>query len=141
MTRNKILSAITITAIAAIMVAWAPSMAYAGAPIGPADVIRGSSCAMPYITSIGTLGIWFGTFHQVTTNDGGDTAKVTCKSKNIPNDTGSDYVLDITTVPTVGVRCGGIGLASTDIWEMSVSDGGNNDVAKGTMQCKFPGNP
>jgi len=141
MTRRKILSGITITAIAAILVAWAPSVAYAGFPIGPAEVTRGANCGMPYINSDGGLSIWLGTFHQVVTNDGAGTGKATCKAKDIPNDTGSDYVLDITTVPSVGALCGAGVLGVTDIWEASISSGGNNDVARSTLQCHFPGNP
>ena len=140
MNRKQILSITTIAAFAAILLTWAPSTAYAGFTIGPADVFRGGPCSFPYINSDGGLGFWEGkNFHQVTTNDGAGTGKVTCKAKDIPNNTGSDYVLDITTVPTVGILCGASGLGFTDIWEVSVSDGGNNDVAKATLQCHFPG--
>ena len=44
MTRKKILSGITITAIAAILVAWAPSVAYAGAPSPAAFIVQGGAC-------------------------------------------------------------------------------------------------
>jgi len=45
MTRNKILNAITITAISAILLAWAPSTAYAGFS-SPATVITEFGCAL-----------------------------------------------------------------------------------------------
>jgi hypothetical protein len=74
----------------------------------------------------------------VSANDGAGTGIVTCVAKDVPNNTGSNYVLDITTVPTVGFLCGAGGLGFTDIWKVRVSDGGNNDVAKAILVCKFP---
>ena len=139
MNRRQILSITTIAAFAAILLTWAPSTAYAGFTIGPADVFRGSPCAVSYINSDGGLGFWEGkTFHHVSANDGAGTGIVTCVAKDVPNNTGSNYVLDITTVPTVGFLCGASGLGFTDIWEVRVSDGGNNDVAKAILVCKFP---
>ncbi len=54
MTRNKILNAITITAISAILLAWAPSTAYAGLTSPTLDIKPGS-CPNP--VNLGSNGV------------------------------------------------------------------------------------
>jgi len=54
MTRNKILNAITITAISAILLAWAPSTAYAGLT-SPTFDIKPGSCPNPI--NLGSNGV------------------------------------------------------------------------------------
>ena len=133
MTRNKILSGITITAIAAIMIAWAPSVAYAGN--GGAIVITDGGCGMldgngasAFVTDSHAVG---------TFSENGNTM-IWCKGTGLAHPGGPAVIFqgpghNNGKATTLGMNCS-TGFDSTPNWFNIVAPSG-----EGMLICIFPG--
>ena len=76
---NRAITAITITAIGAILLAWAPSMAYAGAPSNGATITKDFGCFI-------NLGGHFGTTDEMSRTVVNNNREVlTCHFTGITN--------------------------------------------------------
>ena len=129
MNRKQILSAITISALSAILLAWAPTTAYAGAdpPFGMrADILNDFNCGVPGADAGGN--IIFGGIttdsKEVTANSKTGVVVLKCKLKGGVNDSGVDQEF-------FGFGCGTTGGFTTDT-HASVSAEGNI-----MMTCKL----
>ncbi len=129
MNRKQILSAITISALSAILLAWAPTTAYAGAdpPFGMrADVSKGFLCSVPGVNADGNLisgGLTTDTI-LVEANSKTGVVVLKCKLKGGVNDSGVDQEF-------FGFGCGVPGGVTTNT-HVSVSAEGNV-----MMTCKL----
>ena len=85
MTRDKILNGITITAISAILLAWAPSTAYAGVESNAAVVVQ-EGCQFPIVENGAFLAADASQFVSNKNN-----ANVSCHQFGVPNTTGAAY--------------------------------------------------
>jgi len=100
MTRSKILTATVIASIGAILLAWAPSAAYAGGSgpmIGMAFTDEGFFCGM-----LGPDGFVVQADPDniiVESNDNNNHIKLNCHFEGVPNSTGKVFKLD-------GILCG-----------------------------------
>ncbi len=120
MTRNKILSGTVIAAFAAILLAWAPSTAYAGA--NGADVLRFTDEICQFIDGNGSIVLVEGGHgNVVTTNSHNGNVNGFCKAKGVPNDTGAEVVWNFGNTDLLCV----IGGVITQNWEITVSEDGN----------------
>jgi len=120
MNRKQILSSATIAAIATILLAWAPSAAYAGA--NGADVIRFTDTTCVFIDGNGNIVLVEGGHgNVVTTNSHNGNVNGFCKAKGVPNGTGAEVVWNFGNT-TFLCEIGGL---ITQNWEITVSEDGN----------------
>jgi len=123
MNRKQILSAITISALSAILLAWAPTTAYAGAdpPFGMrAEINNNFFCGVPGANADGNI-IFGGVTtdsHEVTANSNTGVVVLKCKLKGVVNDSGVDQEF-------FGFGCGTSGGGTTINTHASVSAEGN----------------
>jgi len=129
MTRNKILSGTVIAAVAAILLAWAPSTAYAGGPSNNgAMVFHEGNCSW---ISGATGGIVFADNVQAVFNE--NWFKLTCHFFGVPNTTGGDVNFDETNS-----FCNIGGQAATHIRGTLSFIEGDPDTGNLTIQCRAP---
>ena len=90
---NRVITAITITAISAILLAWAPSTAYAGVDNMPAMVLKedGQTCFIP-LDAGSSVVVPADTLTQVANKH---HAMLNCHAFDVPNTTGSAYKFDL----------------------------------------------
>ena len=129
MTRSKILSATVIASIGAILLAWAPSAAYAGGPSNHgALVIHEGACTW---NSAATGGIVIADNVQAVFND--HWWKLTCHFFGVPNTTGDDVKFDETNS-----FCNISGNPGTHIRGTLSYIEGEPDTGNLTIQCRSP---
>ena len=131
---NRVITGITITAIAAILVAWAPSVAYAGN--GGALVIHGGGCTM--LDGNGAIVVSPDGFFSVGTFSENGNAMVWCKGTGLAHPGGPAAIFQGTghdngRATTLGLLCGTPGGITTN-WFNIVAPSG-----EGMLICIFPG--
>jgi len=120
MNRKQVLSSATIAVFAGILLAWAPSAAYAGA--NGADVFRFTDEICTFIDGNGNLvSVEGGHGNVVITNSHNGNVNGFCKAKGVPNDTGAEVVWNF---GNTGLACQ-VGGLITQHWEITVSEDGN----------------
>ena len=129
MTRSKILSAIVIASIGAILLAWAPGAAYAGGPSNHgAMVFHEGLCSW---NSDATGGTVFADNVQLVINH--NWLKLTCHFFGVPNTTGDDVKFDETNS-----FCIINGIDATHIRGTLSFIEGDPDTGNLTIQCRAP---
>ena len=118
MNRKQILSVTTITAFAAILLAWAPSAAYAGN--GGATVITEFGCFLAEADGGGPGGSFTTDSHSVTNKN---MSKIVCHFTGVPNDTGA-------AIHHSGFTCGTFGTSTTDTKSVV------SELGDATLVCK-----